>query len=353
MKRLMSFPPRAAASLGAVVLVLSAHLGCAEASHPTPSAASATPASTSAAGKMLRDAALMLLKEGNDRYVLGKVQHPNLDAERRTATATGGQEPFATVLACSDSREPVELLFDRGIGDLFIVRVAGNIAGESELASLEYGVGHLNTPVLLVLGHSRCGAVTAVTKGAELHGHLHVLAEHIAPAARKAQAEATTSDDLIPRAIQANVWNTLERILRESSDIREKAAQGSVHLLGGVYDLDSGRVTWLGAHPAQDTIIALANQATTDAALASSKESFVPGAAHGNKAGAESKPAGTPSTAARRGPPPATADEAAKTTQATRGSAKSSGASHVLVGAPAADGTEPPAHEPAPHGHDH
>lgn len=226
------------------------------------------------AGKLLRDAALMLLKEGNVRYAAGKSQHPNLDAERRSTTVAGGQEPFASILACADSRGPVELVFDRGIGDLFVVRVAGNIAGDSEVASLEYGVGHLNTPVLVVLGHSKCGAVTAVTQGAELQGHLHVLAERIEPAAQKARAEATGTDDLVPRAIQANVWNTMERILRESSVIREKAAAGSVHLVGAVYDLETGRVAWFGGHPAQDAIIALANQATTDAALAGRKESF-------------------------------------------------------------------------------
>ena len=227
------------------------------------------------AGKMLRDASLMLLKEGNDRYVAGKSQHPNLDSERRSSTAAG-QEPFASVLACSDSRGPVELIFDRGVGDLFVVRVAGNIAGDSELASLEYGVEHLNTPVLVVLGHSQCGAVTAVAKGAELHEHLHTIAEKIQPAAEKARAESTDPNDLVPRAIQANVWNTMERVLRESSVIRERVETGSAHVIGAVYDLESGRVSWLGGHPAQDAIVALANQAQTDVALAKNPKSIVP-----------------------------------------------------------------------------
>src|SRR5688572_3946938 len=117
-------------------------------------------------GRLLRDASLMLLKEGNARYASGKSQHPHLDAERRSSTVSQGQEPFATILACSDSRDPVELIFDRGVGDLFVVRVAGNVAGISELASVEYGVGHLNTPLLIVMGHTKCGAVTAVVKGA-------------------------------------------------------------------------------------------------------------------------------------------------------------------------------------------
>jgi len=257
------------------------------------------------AGKMLRDASLMLLKEGNDRYVAGKAQHPNLDSERRSSTASG-QEPFASVLACSDSRGPVELIFDRGVGDLFVVRVAGNIAGDSELASLEYGVEHLNTPVLVVLGHSKCGAVTAVAKGAELRGHLHTIAEKIQPAAEKARAESTDPNDLVPRAIQANVWNTMERVLRESSVIREKVESGSAHVIGAVYDLESGRVSWLGGHPAQDAIVALANQAQTDVALAKNPKSIVPPVAPPGKASiaeagrALPQPKGSPGTIGTR-----------------------------------------------------
>jgi carbonic anhydrase len=248
------------------IALLLAALGCGSLLCPV----QAGEPSSNVAGKMLRDASLMLLKEGNDRYVAGKAQHPNVDTERRNSTAAG-QEPFATVLACSDSRSPVELLFDRGVGDLFVIRVAGNIAGESELASLEYGVEHLNTPVLVVLGHSRCGAVTAVTKGAPLHGHLPSIAEKIQPAAEKARAESTDPNDLIPRAIQANVWNTMERVLRESSVIREKVESGAAHVVGAIYDLESGRVAWLGSHPAQDAIVTLANQTQTDVALVSSQ----------------------------------------------------------------------------------
>src|SRR5262245_36848791 len=122
--------------------------------------------------RLLRDASLTLLKEGNSRFATGKSQHPHHDAERRSSTVAQGQEPFATVLGCSDSREPVELIFDRGVGDLFVVRVAGNVAGTSELASMEYGVGHLNTPLLIVMGHTKCGGVAAAVKAAALNGNL-------------------------------------------------------------------------------------------------------------------------------------------------------------------------------------
>lgn len=223
--------------------------------------------------RLLRDASLMLLKEGNARYATGKPQHPHVDAERRSTTVSQGQEPFATVLACSDSRDPVELIFDRGVGDIFVVRVAGNIAGESETASVEYGVGHLNTPLLIVMGHTRCGAVTAVVKGAELHGHLHALAARIKPAAEKAKGEGAAEEDLIPRAIQANVWNTIETLIRESSTLRERISTGRVSVHGAIYDLEQGTVSWLGSHPAQDALIALAAQTETDAVASTSTPS--------------------------------------------------------------------------------
>lgn len=222
--------------------------------------------------RMLRDASLMLLKEGNSRFASGKPQYPHQDATRRTEAARG-QEPFATVLACSDSRDPVELLFDRGVGDIFAVRVAGNIAGGSELASIEYGVGHLNTPLLVVMGHTKCGAVTAVAKGAELHGHLHVLAEKIKPAVEKAKSGATEADELVPKSIQANVWQAIEDVIKQSGEVREKLAQGKLSILGAVYDLESGRVAWLGQHPAEDSIVALASQAETDPALQAKENS--------------------------------------------------------------------------------
>lgn len=210
----------------------------------------------------------MLLKEGNARFAAGKQLHPNQDAERRSATVAQGQEPFATILACSDSREPVELIFDRGVGDLFVVRVAGNVAGVSELASVEYGVGHLHTPLLIVIGHSKCGAVTAVVQGTELHGHLQALAEKIKPAAGRVKAEAGDATDVVSKAIVANVWQTIEDIIKQSSVVRSELSAGQLSVVGANYDLEQGKVTWLGAHPSEASLIALASQAETDPALA-------------------------------------------------------------------------------------
>lgn len=244
--------------------------------------------------RMLRDASLMLLKEGNSRFASGKPQYPHQEASRRVEVAKG-QEPFATVLACSDSRDPVELIFDRGVGDIFVVRVAGNIAGGSELATIEYGVGHLNTPLLVVMGHTKCGAVTAVAKGAELHGHLHLLADKIKPAVDKVKAGTPEADELVPKSIQANVWQTIEDIIKESGDVREKLAQGKVAIIGAIYDLESGKVSWLGQHPAEDSIVALASQAETDSAL-QAKENSGHGkeAAHGPATAAHTTPAKAP-----------------------------------------------------------
>lgn len=205
--------------------------------------------------RMLQQSTLTLLKEGNIRYAEGKSFHPNIEATRRTELASAGQEPMATILSCSDSRSPVELIFDRGVGDLFVVRVAGNVAGLSELATMEYGVTHLGTPVLIVMGHTKCGAVTAAVKGAELHGHLPSLISLIKPAAEKAKTSGS-EEDVVPRAIEQNVWQQVENIFARSALVREFAAAGKVTLIGAVYDIASGKVQWLGQHPEIDRLVA-------------------------------------------------------------------------------------------------
>ncbi len=205
--------------------------------------------------RMLQQSTLTLLKEGNIRYTEGKSFHPNIESARRAELAAAGQEPMATILACSDSREPVELIFDRGVGDLFVVRVAGNTAGLSELATMEYGVTHLGTPVLIVMGHTKCGAVTAAVKGAELHGHLPSLISLIKPAADKARVNGA-EEDLVPRAIELNVWQQVENIFARSALVRDFAAAGKVTIVGAVYDIAAGKVQWLGQHPEIDRLIA-------------------------------------------------------------------------------------------------
>jgi methyl-accepting chemotaxis protein len=231
-----------------------------EAHEPAPTAhseAAAPAASSSEPRGSAGQEALQRLQEGNARYVSGKATYPNLTAERLTETATGGQHPFATVVGCSDSRVPLELLFDQGVGDLFVIRVAGNVCDTDELGSIEYGVGHLGTPLLLVLGHANCGAVTAVATDAELHGCIPKLVAPIRPAvaaARKANPELD-GKALVPSAVRANVFQSIEDVLRRSAEARELVHAGKLTICGAVYDIESGSIEWLGPHPRQTALI--------------------------------------------------------------------------------------------------
>ena len=221
-------------------------------------AALAAPAlATSAGSGISADEALRLLKEGNARYADGKPQHPRQDRARRALTAAQGQHPLAAILSCSDSRVPPEIIFDQGIGDLFVVRVAGNVAATDEIGSIEYAVDHLAVPLVVVLGHTQCGAVTAVVDDTKLPPNIASLVEPIKPAvdkAREANPQAA-KDELLKAAITGNVWQALEDMLRLSPIIREKVKAGQAQVVGALYDLDSGQVQWLGPHPDQGKLV--------------------------------------------------------------------------------------------------
>jgi carbonic anhydrase len=220
-------------------------------------ALAAPAAATPAASGISADEALRLLKEGNTRYVEGRLQHPRQDGARRGLTAAQGQHPLAVVLSCSDSRVPPEIIFDQGIGDLFVVRVAGNVAATDEIGSIEYAVDHLAAPLVVVLGHSQCGAVTAVVDDTKLPPNIANLVEPIKPAvdkAREANPEAA-KDVLLKAAITGNVWQAMEDMLRLSPLIREKVKDGQAQVVGALYDLDSGQVQWLGPHPDQEKLV--------------------------------------------------------------------------------------------------
>jgi carbonic anhydrase len=203
------------------------------------------------------DAALNMLTAGNKRFVAGKASHPNLSAERRQQTAEKGQKPFAVVLACSDSRVPVEEIFDRGIGDIFTVRDAGNIATKTDIGSIEYAVDHLGTPLVVVMGHSQCGAVTATVKGGEAPPNIKAIMEFIAPAL--ARVKATTPDKagetLVVEVINANVRQAMADIIKNSPIMREKLKDGQVKLVGALYDIKHGTVSWMGPHPQQAQLL--------------------------------------------------------------------------------------------------
>ena len=202
------------------------------------------------------DQALKYLKDGNARYTTGKSQGPRRDAKRRAETVSGGQHPFAIVLSCADSREPVEILFDQGIGDLFVVRVAGNVADVDELGTMEYGADHLGAPLIVVLGHTKCGAVTAVVKGEHVHGNIPHLVDNIVPAANKVADKGITGDSAIPEAIKANVMQSIEDTFKNSDILRERFTAGKLKIVGAVYDLEKGTVEWLGEHPDQGKLAA-------------------------------------------------------------------------------------------------
>jgi carbonic anhydrase len=203
------------------------------------------------------DEALKMLKDGNARYLEGKATHPHQDAARRGLTAGQGQHPFATLLSCSDSRVPVELIFDQGLGDLFVVRVAGNVAAGDEIGSIEYAVDHLSTPLVVVLGHGQCGAVTAVVEGTKLPGSIGALVAPIKPAVDKAKADnpGAAKEALVSAAVKENVFQAMEDLLQKSSVIKTYVKAGKVKLLGALYELDTGQVQWLGPHPNQEKLL--------------------------------------------------------------------------------------------------
>ena len=201
--------------------------------------------------------ALQKLVEGNTRFVEDKCTYSNVSAERRADTAKNGQHPFASVVSCSDSRVPVELLLDQGIGDIFVIRVAGNVCNVDETGSVEYGVDHLGTPVLVVLGHTKCGAVTAVSDGAKLHGNIPALVHGIIPAvktAKKSHPDAK-GNALVAAAIEANVWQSIQDLLKKSPVVLKRVQDGKLKIVGAVYNLEDGHVNWLGEHPEQACLL--------------------------------------------------------------------------------------------------
>jgi carbonic anhydrase len=159
--------------------------------------------------------------------------------------------PFATIIACSDSRVPVELLFDQGIGDLFVIRVAGNVVGEDETGSIDYAVEHLECPLIVVLGHRKCGAVTAAVEHVKDSPSIMALVDHIEPAVTKVlnRHPELSGEQLVEATVEENVWHSVEDLTQRSEITRERIASGKLTVVGAVYDIATGRVRWLGHHP--------------------------------------------------------------------------------------------------------
>ena len=187
------------------------------------------------------DAVLADLKAGNAHHVAKQYLRPNQTAERQRALA-GGQNPHCGILTCADSRVPPEIVFDRGLGDLFDVRVAGNVAGDDELASIEYAAEHFDLPLIVVMGHSKCGAVDAAVKGGELHGKLPQLIGAIRPAVDRTKG---MPGDPVANAVRANVENVVNQLRGSRPVLAELVAKGRLRIVGAVYSIETGKVDWL------------------------------------------------------------------------------------------------------------
>jgi carbonic anhydrase len=189
------------------------------------------------AASVSADAALAKLKEGNLRFASSEVSQSKPTAARRAETAQA-QHPFAIILGCADSRTPPELIFDQNLGDLFVIRTAGNLVDDHALGSIEYAVAHLGARLVVVLGHQRCGAVQAALESDHAPGHIESLVRDIQPAVKAAKGKP---GDPLSAAVTENARQV-------AAQIKAKAALGDlakeVRIVSAVYDLDTGKIDW-------------------------------------------------------------------------------------------------------------
>jgi len=202
--------------------------------------------SSSAEPTVLADEALLRLKGGNERFVSGTARFPTM-RNQILADLANGQNPYATILSCSDSRVPPELIFDTGLGELFIIRVAGNVFSPEVAGSLQYAGRHLRTPLFIVLGHTHCGAVAAALDtllgGSRQHSRIQLLVDCILPALLDLDTRLTP-EMMRAQGIEANVRWSMRQIL-ESPEGRERQTEGHMKLVGAIYELETGRVRFL------------------------------------------------------------------------------------------------------------
>lgn len=193
--------------------------------------------------------ALALLKEGNAAFVQGKMTHPGQDTPRRSEVSAA-QQPFAVIVSCSDSRVPPEIIFDRGLGDLFVVRDAGNVVWDVEIGSIEYAVEHLGVRLVVVLGHKRCGAVgAAVRNSGDESEHIGSILKMIAPAVDKVKG---APGDQIENAVRANIELVRDRLRGEEPVLARMVKEHKLKIVGAYYDLDSGAVAFFPETPSAD-----------------------------------------------------------------------------------------------------
>lgn len=183
------------------------------------------------------------LREGNDRFVAGAMEHPSQDADRR-ADVRAVQRPFAVLLGCADSRVAAEIIFDRGLGDLFVVRTAGHVSDATVLGSVEYGVAVLGAPLVVVLGHDSCGAIAAtmdyLRTGVEPHGHIRAIVDRVRPGI----AGVADPDEVLA----THVRYTARTLLEDSVAVREAVEAGRCAVVGTTYELAVGKVAVVTSH---------------------------------------------------------------------------------------------------------
>jgi carbonic anhydrase len=202
--------------------------------------------SSNAAPTLSADEALLRLKAGNERFLAGTARFPTVQKEI-LADLAKGQHPYATILSCSDSRVPPELIFDAGFGELFIIRVAGNVVSPEIAGSLQYAGRHLRTPLFVVLGHTGCGAIGAAidTKlhGTRQHSRIQLLVDSILPGLADLDPQLA-SEAMLAQGVEANVRWSMRQIL-ETPEVKKRQAEGVMKLVGAIYEIETGRVRFL------------------------------------------------------------------------------------------------------------
>ena len=183
--------------------------------------------------------ALQKLKDGNQRFITGKSTKPRQDFNRIKEVSTG-QNPFATIVGCSDSRVPNEIIFDQGLGDLFIVRTAGQVSSYASWGSIEFAEEMLGSKLIIVLGHTKCGAVNAAVTIPEVPGHIITLINAIKPAVERAKQKDPSH--LTETAISENIHMQVEQLKALEPVLAKRVREGSILIIGALYDLDSGKV---------------------------------------------------------------------------------------------------------------
>ena len=196
------------------------------------------PARAAEPSNVSAEEAMQRLKDGNERFATGKAIHPHQQVDRRIEVAKG-QKPFAIIIGCSDSRVGPEIVFDQGLGDIFVIRTAGEVVDDVSLGSIEYAVEHFGIQLVVVLGHSRCGAVSAALTDGEAPGHVHAVAEAIKPAVANVKG---LPGDPLENAVRANVLYIVNRLESALPILPARIKAGKLKVVGDCYSLDSGRV---------------------------------------------------------------------------------------------------------------